>query len=168
MDDIRAVGKGIQDGVCPSRVAKAETAWTAWCSFCDSINVSTSLTEVDDPLFVILLFGRRYRDGTIAPSKNKVRARTAEDAMRQVGQAFSLLGMIDPRMDRTGAKLDLRLTRLVAGWKRADGGSIRRRPLPVALLQAATRLAQAPNASLANKAMNRLMWLGCFFLLRIS
>ena len=86
--------------------------------------------------------------------------------MRQVGQAFSLLGMIDPRMDRTGAKLDIRLTRLVSGWKRADGGSIRRRPLPVALLQAATRMAQALDASLAHKAMNRLMWLGCFFLLR--
>ena len=165
-NDIRAVGQDIQDGVCPSRVAKAESAWTAWCAFCQAINVSTSLTEVDDPLFIILLFGKRYREGTIAPSKNKVRARTAEDAMRQVGQAFSLLGMIDPRMDRTGAKLDIRLTRIVAGWKRADGGSIRRRPLPIALLKLATTFAQAQDASLANKAMNRLMWLGCFFLLR--
>ena len=86
--------------------------------------------------------------------------------MRQVGQAFSLLGMIDPRMDRTGAKHDIRITRLIAGWKRADGGAKRRRPLPITLLQAAGRLAAATDATLACKAMTRLMWLGFFFLLR--
>ena len=86
--------------------------------------------------------------------------------MRQVGQAFSLLGMIDPRMDRTGAKLDIRITRLLSAWKRADGGAKRRRPLPMALLQAAGRMAARADASLASKAMARLMWLGFFFLLR--
>ena len=86
--------------------------------------------------------------------------------MRQVGQAFSLLGMIDPRMDRTGAKHDIRITRLIAGWKRADGGAKRRRPLPITLLQAASRMAAATDATLACKAMARLMWLGFFFLLR--
>mmetsp|Transcript_1284 Transcript_1284/g.2568 ORF Transcript_1284/g.2568 Transcript_1284/m.2568 type:complete len:293 (+) Transcript_1284:2544-3422(+) len=86
--------------------------------------------------------------------------------MRQVGQAFSLLGMIDPRMDKTGAKLDIRLTRLCSNWKRADGGSTRRRPLPLELLKTASRLARHPDSSAANRAMNRLMWLGCFFLLR--
>ena len=166
MSDIRAIGEDIRDGVCPSRVKKADSTWTTWCKFCNSVGISPGLSEVDDPLFIILLFGKQYRDGRIAPSKDKVRARTAEDAMRQVGQAFSLLGMIDPRLDRTGAKLDIRITRIVSAWKRADGGAKRRRPLPVALLQAAARAARSKDASQATKAMCRLMWLGCFFLLR--
>ena len=164
LDDIGALGQDIQHGVCPSRVAKAESTWTVWCKFCASINVSPSLTEVDDPLFVILLFGKQYREGKI--TKNPVRARTAEDAMRQVGQAFSLLGLIDPRMDRSGTKLDIRLTRLVSCWKKVDGGSTRRRPLPLGLLRYATVMANRADATNATKAMHRLLMLGVFFLLR--
>lgn len=87
--------------------------------------------------------------------------------MRQVGQAFSTLGLLDPRMNRFApGQMDFRLTRLISGWKRSDGGAKRQRPLPKELLTTAYRLAQLPTATLAIQAMNRLMWLGFFFLLR--
>ena len=86
--------------------------------------------------------------------------------MRQVGQAFSLLGLLDPRMDKSGAKLDIRATRLVACWKKMDGGSTRRRPLPMELIRYSKTLANQPDATKATKAMQRLLMLGVFFLLR--
>jgi hypothetical protein len=44
---------------------------------------------------------------------------TAEDAVRAVGQALSQLGAPDPHLTNLG-KMDLRLTRMIAGWKRMD------------------------------------------------
>ncbi|CAJ1939723.1 unnamed protein product [Cylindrotheca closterium] len=100
LDDIRAVELGIERGVCPSRVAKAHSVWTAWVAFCESLTLDPGLSAVDDPLLIFLLFGTQWQRGKIAPSKRQVRGRTAEDAMRQVGQAFSSLGLLDPRMNR--------------------------------------------------------------------
>ena len=79
--------------------------------------------------------------------------------MRQVGQAFSALGLLNPRMNRFAP-------RLVKSWKKADPASTRVRPLPKALLKLATKIAKKPTSTAAVKAMNRLMWLGFFFLLR--
>jgi hypothetical protein len=94
-------------------------------------------------------------------------ARTAEDAMRQVGQAFSKVGLLDPRLSKgMPGKLDFSLTGLIAAWKRSDGGASRRRPLPWALLLTAAKLAKLPTASIKSQTMNALMWLGYFFLLR--
>ena len=167
LDDIRAVELGIERGVCPSRVAKAHSVWTTWIAFCDSIQVDPGLSTVDDPLLIILLFGTQWRRGKIAPSKRQVRGRTAEDAMRQVGQAFSSLGMLDPRMNRFApGTMDFRWTRLLKSWKKADPAAQRVRPLPRALLRHATKLAKKSTSTNAAQAMNRLMWLGFFFLLR--
>jgi hypothetical protein len=43
-----------------------------------------------------MVFARRWRDGRITPLGNAVRARTPEDAVRQVGQAFTAMGAHDP------------------------------------------------------------------------
>jgi len=62
--------------------------------------------------------------------------------------------------------MDFRWTRLLKSWKKADPAAQRVRPLPRALLRQATKLAKKPNSTNASKAMNRLMWLGFYFLLR--
>ena len=87
--------------------------------------------------------------------------------MRQVGQAFSSLGLLDPRMNRYApGQMDFRYSRLVKSWKKADPAARRVRPLRTALLKQATKIAKKPTSGNAIKAMNRLMWLGFFFLLR--
>ncbi|CAJ1970112.1 unnamed protein product [Cylindrotheca closterium] len=48
----------------------------------------------------------------------------------------------------------------------ADPAAQRVRPLPKALLRQASKLTKKPTSTNAAKAMNRLMWLDCFFLLR--
>ncbi|CAJ1960260.1 unnamed protein product [Cylindrotheca closterium] len=167
LDDIRVVELGIKRGVCPSRVAKAHSVWTTWVAFCDSLTLDPGLSAVNDPLLIVLLFGTQWRHGKIAPSKRQVRGRTAEDAMRQVGQAFSSLGLLDPRMNRYApGTMDFCWTRLLKSWKKEGPAAQRVRLLPKSLLRQASKLASKPTSTHAAKAMNRLMWLGFFFLLR--
>lgn len=87
--------------------------------------------------------------------------------MRQVGQAFSSLGMLDPRTNRFApGQMDFRWTRLIKSWKKEDPAAKRARPLPRTLLRQATKIADKPTSTHCVKAMNRLMWLGFYFLLR--
>jgi hypothetical protein len=53
--------------------------------------------------------------------------------MRHVGQAFSMLGGIDPRLNTLG-RLDYRLTRAFRYWKMHDGPSQHKRPIPKTVL----------------------------------
>jgi hypothetical protein len=57
---------------------------------------------------------------------NPVSARHAEDAVRHVGQAFSRVGTLDPRLDPRG-KTDFRLGRNIRRWKKDDGPTIRKK-----------------------------------------
>ena len=81
---------------------------------------------------------------------------------------FKSAWKLDPRHSSRHAptQLDFRYRRLITCWKRQDPGSRRRRPLPRALLLKASEFSSRQEASHANKALNRLMALGFFFLLR--
>jgi hypothetical protein len=41
---------------------------------------------------VLQVFAHRFRTGVLAPSSHTIRARTVENAVRSVGQAFTLVG----------------------------------------------------------------------------
>jgi hypothetical protein len=66
--------------------------------------------EVYDPVPILQIFGARYRDGRIAPSKKLVRAGSVDDALRAVGQTFARMGSKDIRKDSLG-NIDFRLQR---------------------------------------------------------
>ena len=87
--DIDALPGEIANGVCPSRVVKAQNTWKIWTKFCESINQDPGLSGFEDPVPALLLFAR---GGRLAPKGNQVSARRAEEAVRQVGQAFSSVG----------------------------------------------------------------------------
>jgi thiol-disulfide isomerase/thioredoxin len=162
--DLDAMPHDIAHGVCPSRVVSAQNTWKIWCHFCDSINVDPGLSQFQDPFPVLYAFARRWRDGRLAPRGKPVRARTAEDAVRAVGQAFSQLGAPDPCLTNLG-KMDLRLTRVITGWKRTDPSPERRKPVPKYVLFEADRLARSYNQA-RELAIADLMWIGFFYLLR--
>ena len=127
--DLYALPGDVARGVCPSRVVAAQNTWTVWTTFCRSLNIDPGLGGITNPLPVLLIFARRYRDGRLAPAGHPVLAHTAEDAVRQVGQAFAVLGLRDPRLNELG-RLDFRLTRIVNGWKPLDTPTKRKRPVP--------------------------------------
>jgi hypothetical protein len=112
----------ISQGVTPGQAVTSRTAWKQWTTFCHSHGWDTGLSHANDPIPYFHLFARRWRDGRLAPKGEPTRARTAEDAIRQVGQAFSLVGADDPRLNRQG-RLDYWLSRVFCRWKIIDGPS---------------------------------------------
>jgi hypothetical protein len=81
--------------------------------------IDPTLSTYADPIPALQLFAHRYRTGAIAPGGAQVRGKTVGDAVRAVGQAFSSLGLPDPRLTPTGA-LDLRLSRLLSSYNKQD------------------------------------------------
>ena len=164
--DILALSEEIQRGISPKRVVAANTTWERWSKFCHEHGWDPGLSDFSDPVPTILLFGKRWREGRLAPGSNPTRARTAEDAMRQVGQAFSMVGALDPRLNAYG-KMDYRITRVVRFWKNEDGPSRRKRPVPKVVIIELTRHAQATRTQ-QQLAVSDLVWIGFYWMLRPS
>ena len=164
--DLHALPSDIAAGVSPPRAKRAAAAWRLWCQFCGDLHTDPGLSEFNDPVPILLLFAKQYRVGAIAPSGGPVRHRTPEDALRFVGQAFSSVGAVDPRKDARG-RIDFRIQRLLAGWKRRDPPSQRRTIIPRSVLcsfEAAAWASSHPQ----HRALCDLMYLGLNFLLRPS
>ena len=60
-------------------------------------------------------------------------SRTAEDALRQVAQAFTQVGTVDPRLNCFG-ELDYRIHALFRSWKKHDPPPTCVKPLPMVVL----------------------------------
>jgi hypothetical protein len=119
VDDFRAIAQDVSLALCRSRQGGHRTAIDVWESFCASIGIDPTLSPYSDPIPAIQLFAHRYRTGVIAPGGAQVRGKTVGDAVRAVGQAFSSLGLPDPRLTSTGA-LDLRLSRQLSSYNKHD------------------------------------------------
>jgi hypothetical protein len=61
--------------------------------------------------------------------------------------------------------MDMRLTRVISGWKRTDPSPKRRKPVPKSVLYEADRLARNYNQA-RELAIADLLWIGFFYLLR--
>lgn len=85
--------------------------------------------------------------------------------MRHVAQAFSRLGSPDPRLNTFG-DIDYRLAALLHAWKRGDPPPLRVKPLPLAVLRQALRVATAPTSGVALRATAECLVLAFYFLLR--
>lgn len=164
--DLHALSQDVDNGISPRRTKAAQTAWRVWTQFCATLAIDPGLSDFRDPVPVLMLFARQWREGSIAPLGQHVRARTAKDAVRFVGQAFAAVGSPDPRLNAQG-KMDFRLSRQVSGWRRADPPSQRRDIIPrsvlLSLSQTARRLPTAQNLAAVD-----LLWIGLHFLLRPS
>jgi hypothetical protein len=120
--------------------------------------------DIDDPIPLLQLFAQRYRRGIIAPSGTAVRSRTVEGALRAVGQAFSTLGCVDPRLTTSG-KLDIRLSRQLSAYKKEDPPPHRVKPIPLPIIGYAADMCRLANTPYSN-ALADMLLLGFYFLLR--
>jgi hypothetical protein len=162
--DFLAAQVATRAGVVPSRASAAENHWQRWRDFCISINVDPSLAKISDPVILLQIFAQRYRTGIIAPQGHPVRSRTVEDALRAIGQTFTLLGSSDPRLDHAG-NIDFRLQRQLRGYGRADPPPNRVKPVPIQILFHVMAVAFA-TPSTGNQATADMIALAFFFLLR--
>ena len=162
--DLRAAQHAVSFGVTASRSSAADTHWRIWHDFCSSLAVDPLLQDVADPVALLQVFLHRYRTGRIAPRGKPVRARTAEDALRSVGQTFLAMGTDDPRFTPQGA-MDFRITRQVRFYKKEDPPPDRVKPVPVSVLRWIA-FAAATTPHVGNQAIADMIILAFFFLLR--
>ena len=164
LDDLRAAQHAVSFGVTASRAASADSHWQLWSDYCAPLAVDPLLQDLSDPIPLLQVFLHRYRTGLIAPRGKPVRARTAEDALRSVGQTFLAMGALDPRLTSKGA-MDFRLARQLRFYKKEDPPPDRVKPVPVQVLRwiayAASTTPSAGNAAIAD-----MIILAFFFLLR--
>jgi hypothetical protein len=157
----------VRAGVVSSRDRSAQTHWQQWTTFCISLGLDDLLSEVDDKVPLLQIFGARYRDGRLAPRQKSVRSRTVEDALRSVGQTFARLGAHDPRKDHTG-DTDFRLARQLRSYTKADPPAHRVKPLPIQIVHhvLAAALGVVVLAAAGTIAVADMIVIAFFFLLR--
>jgi hypothetical protein len=162
--DIGAIMQSIQLGVCASRAAASDSTFRRWTEFCSALYIDPLLSDIEDPVLILLLFAHRYRSGQIAPNKSKVRGRTVGDAVRAVGQTLASMGLPDPRLLPSG-KLTFRLSRLLASYTRSDPPPTRVKPIPVPILLHTCNRARQTHMPI-QIAIADMITLGFYFLLR--
>jgi len=154
-----------------SRARSRSNLWKIWCKFCLSLNLHDLLAETQDPIPLLQVFARRYRDGRIERYRDRgrlhcdgVRARTVEDAVRQIGKTFVELGALNPRLDVFG-QVDARLSAQIKQWKQEDPPPKRVKPIPISILHQVFTIAAAA-ATLTDTTVANLVYLAFFFLCR--
>ena len=159
-----AAQHAVSFGVTASRSGTSDTHWCLWTDFCTELALSPFLEGIDDPVVLLQVFLHRFRTGAIAPRGNPVRARTAEDALRSVGQTFTVVGAPDPRLTSQGG-MDFRLTHQIHYYKKQDPPPDRVKPVPVTVLLWILHAASI-SVHAGSIAITDMIALAFFFLLR--
>ena len=162
--DLRLATKEVSLGVVPSRSREAASHWDKWSQFCSSINIPPELAGIPDPIPYLQVFAWRYRHGHLNTSRREVRSRTVENALRSIGQTLATVGTPDPRFTPTG-KIDFRIQRMLAAYRKLDDPPLRVTPIPVPILQYIAIQAARTNSDV-DLACADMICLAFFFLLR--
>ena len=162
--DLRLATQEVAGGVVPARSREALAHWKKWTQFCDEQTISPSLAGLADPIPFLQVFAYRFRHGQLNTTHREVRSRTVENAIRSVGQTLAAMGTPDPRYTATG-KIDFRLQRMLAGYRKLDAPPLRVKPIPVPILHHIAQQALRTNSAV-DLAIADMICLGFFFLLR--
>ena len=162
-----AIEKAMQAGISRGRQTATKAYQQIWNGFCLEYQLDAHLSGVEpaDRIIWIQQFAEQVRSGQSSASKNPVRSSTVADALNSVAQAFTFMGLDDPRFRPGTNNLDPRLARQLKGYANTDAPPMRVRPIPIQILHRATSLAMAENSETI-RAASDLMWIAFFFLLR--
>ncbi len=166
--DFRAAQETVQEGVAASNASQAITAWNQWTTFTAELGLDPFLQALQDKVPVLQVFALRVRVGELAANGHPIRARSAEAYIRHVAQTFLHLGAQDPRLTDIG-KIDFRLQRMVAAWKKKDSPPRRVKPVPIRVIRHIAYLARNCTPSASNSfvvAVADMIIIAFFFLLR--
>lgn len=162
--DLSAVARTFAMGICASCRGATDNTFNIWEAFCHEHLIDPTLEQYTDPIPILQVFGHRYHQGSLAPSQAQVHGRTVGDALRAVGQTLAQLGHTDPWLTPAG-KLDIRLSRQLSSYTKADPPPSRVKPIPINILQQAATVARLSTHPL-QQAMADMLILGFYFLLR--
>eukprot|EP00804_Cyclotella_cryptica_P015306 CCRYP_005414-RA/>CCRYP_005414-RA protein AED:0.57 eAED:0.10 QI:0/0/0/1/0/0/2/0/539 len=161
-----AAQETVQAGVTAGNASQAITAWTQWTDFTTELGLDPFLQALQDKVPVLQVFALRVRVGELAAKGHPIRARSAEAYVRHVAQTFLHMGAEDPRLTSIG-KIDFRLQRMVAAWKKKDSPPCRVKPVPIRIIRHIAYLARHSTSSNSLLvAVADMIIIAFFFLLR--
>ena len=164
LNDLRSVQAEVAAGVVPERSTADKKIWAKWIEFTSSLHLDGFLQTLADPVPILQVFAHRVRDGRLALGGGDVRARTAEAYTRAVGQTFTGLGQTDPRLNVFG-KIDFRLQRQLASWKKEDPAAQRMKPFPIGFIHCAFKMLRSFETAY-HDAIAWMLYVAFFFLMR--
>jgi len=134
--DFGAAQQTVLHGISPGRATSTVTAWDKWIEFTTDLGLDPFLQAFHDkiPLPFLQVFAARVHSGELAASGNPIRARSAEDYVWMVGQTFLHVGADDPRLN-SACKIDFRISRTIAAWKKSDSPPNRVKPIPIQVIR---------------------------------
>ena len=154
------------------KTRKAENAtFQRWREFCSEFDKSPTLDDVPDQdtkLLYLIVFGRRYRLGSIT-GHDSVRGATVEKALLAVGKGFTNLGRPDPRKQTGNAdRYHPLLAAFLKTLKDQDDPSTRAYPANISLLRELPTALDFNNTYLGefNRHVADLIVAAFYFLLR--
>jgi hypothetical protein len=162
--DLSLAEQEVREGVTSSRSSAANTHWEKWLEFTSVLGQDPLLKTVEDKIPYLQVFLHRVRHGIYAANQGPVRARSAEDYIRSIGQTYLELGEQDPRMN-SHDNLDFRLARMIKSYKKKDPPPNRVKPVPIAVIRRISRIAYAGNSQ-NQHAIADMIIIAFFFLLR--
>jgi hypothetical protein len=162
--NLGAAQEAARAGVISQTATSNDEHWNRWTEFCSDLVVDPFLSGVVDPVHLLQVFANKYRTGEIAPRGKPVKSRTVEGALRAVGQTFTSLGSLDPRLTASGHH-DFRLKRQLNGYKRQDSPPKRVKPIPLIVLLNVMGLASTAN-TIEGLAIADMIAIAFFLLLR--
>lgn len=163
--DFSAAQQTVLQGISPGRATSTATAWDKWIEFTTDLGLDPFLQAFHDKIPFLQVFAARVHSGELAASGNPIRARSAEDYVRFVGQTFLHVGADDPRLN-SASKIDFRISRTISAWKKSDSPPNRVKPIPLQVLRRIASISYTTFASPLCKATADMIILAFFFLLR--
>lgn len=164
--DFSAAQEAVKTGVSAGRASSAIAVWNIWSAFTSELGLDPFLQAFPDKIPFLQIFAVRVRCGELSASGCAVRARSAEDYVRHVAQAFLNVGAEDPRLN-SAHQIDFRLQRMIKSWKSSDPAPLRVKPIPIQVIRRVATLSQLSSANDSlYQATTDMIILAFFFLLR--
>jgi len=164
--DFSAAQEAVKTGVSAGRASSAIAVWNIWSAFTSELGLDPFLQAFPDKIPVLQIFAVRVRCGELSASGCAVRARSAEDYVRHVAQAFLNVGAEDPRLN-SAHQIDFRLQRMIKSWKSSNPAPLRVKPIPIQVIRRVDTLSQLSSANDSlYQATTDMIILAFFFLLR--
>ncbi len=133
-------------GFSPGRASSAITAWDIWSAFTGDLGLDPFLRAFPDKIPFLQIFAIRVRCGELSASGCAVWARSAEDYIWHIAQAFLNVGAEDPRLN-SAHQIDIRLQRMIKSWKSSDPAPLCVKPIPIQVIRCVATLLQPSSVS---------------------
>jgi hypothetical protein len=128
-----------------------------------TISLSTlGLQEQPTPSYSYKFLSNAIAQASLPPRGKPVKSRTVEGALRVVGQAFTSVGALDPRLTPRDST-EFRLRRQLRGYSKADPAPNRVKPVPIGVIYHAANISKQ-HGTVESLAVINMICLAFFFL----